>query len=166
MTIKRWLTLLMLSASSAPLLAACERVSQLMGSAYKTDAHLFASTTQLHRYQALAHVGIWSIYHQQAWSMDVCAPMKREGVTFYPVLRKANGFAVINGIWVIKTFREADIHQVGQRHGLTRVSLLPNRFSAVFQSPDIDSYDRLIERLDRDKDIERVVPVLVESGVR
>lgn len=166
MTIKKWLGVAMLGAWFPPVFAACERVAQAAGAAYQSDDTLAASSTQLNRYQALDHLGIWSIYRDPAWQFEQCAPIRRDGVMLYPVLRKSNGYAVINGIWVIKTYRESDVHRLAKRHDLILLSGLPNRFSAVFQSPDVDSYDRLLERLDRDKDIERVVPVLVESGVR
>ena len=148
--------------------SSCDLVKHLAGDDYKTAPLYAASVDKQPDFDAIAQVGIWFIYahpDHQAWFKH-CAPMQRLQSTFYPVLQVADQFAVINGLFLIKPHREQDIHLLEQRYGFNRVSGLPNRFTAVFDVNPVDDYDALIKRLDRDKDIERVVPVLIEAPRR
>lgn len=165
MNFKRFGWLVGLSLISHQAWSSCDLVKHLAGEAYQTAPNYAASIDKQPDLDAIAQVGIWFIYthpNHQAW-FNTCAPIQRSQSTFYPVLQTADQFAVINGLFLIKTHREQDIHLLEKRYGFKLVSALPNRFSAVFDVNPVADYDALIKRLDRDKDIERVAPVLIEA---
>lgn len=154
---------------------ACRLVAQLAGSDYYTNPSLAASMTEPSRvanrfeFQPIDQVGVWHIYqtqHQAWWS--ACAPKTEQGIEFYPVLEmpKWGQHAVVTGTFVIKTHRAEHIGQIETRYGFQQVSYLPNRFSAVFDVNPTDDYDRVLQKLDWDKDIETAIPVLIEPPRR
>lgn len=59
---------------------------------------------------------------------------------------------------------------MAQRYGFKLISGLPNRFTAVFdvnaQVGSTLDYDAILRKLDRDKDIKTVMPVLIEADTR
>lgn len=156
--------------------SACELVAQLAGKHYVTSPQYAASMHYQAELKPLTQVGIWQVYaypqdsENQPTHFEACAPFKRAGVEFFPVLQKQNQFAVVNGLFMIKTHREADIHRMAQRYGFKLISGLPNRFTAVFdvnaQVNSTQDYDAILRQLDRDKDIQTVVPVLIEADTR
>lgn len=156
--------------------SSCELVAQLAGKNYVTSPQYAASMQYQAELEPLTQVGVWQVYaypkntSNPSNHFEACAPFKHEGVEFFPVLQKQNQFAVVNGLFMIKTHREADIHRMTQRYGFKQISGLPNRFTAVFDvNAQVDSaqdYDALLRKLDRDKDIQTVVPVLIEFDTR
>lgn len=146
--------------------SACDVVAQLAGESYQTAERYAATTSLLDHDQPITQVGVWHIYYQDSAWFETCAPIEQNGVAFFPVLQKQNQFSVISGVFVIKTFREPDIHLIAERYGFKALSALPNRFSAVFDVNPSADYDALLKRLDYDKDIERVAPVLIEATSR
>lgn len=156
--------------------SACELVAQLAGKNYVTSPQYAASMQYQAELNPLTQVGVWQVYpypknaFNQAQAFQTCAPIQQADVEFFPVLQKQNKFAVVNGLFMIKTHREADIHRMAQRYGFKLISGLPNRFTAVFDvNAQVDStqdYDEILRKLDRDKDIQTVVPVLIEADTR
>lgn len=156
--------------------SSCELVAQLAGKDYVTSPQYAASMQYLAELNPLTQVGVWQVYaypknaSNQSETFQTCALIQLDGVEFFPVLQMQNRFAVINGLFMIKTHHEADIHRMAQRYGFKLISGLPNRFTAVFDvNAQVDStqdYDEILRKLDRDKDIQVVVPVLIEADTR
>lgn len=176
MNFKQFGVLAGLSLISHQAWSACELVAQLAGKGYVTSPQYVASMQYQAALNPLTQVGVWHVYDypqkspSEPKSFQTCAPIQRAGVEFFPVLQVQNRFAVINGLFMIITHREPDIHRMAQRYGFKLISGLPNRFTAVFdvnaQVGSGQDYDALLRKLDRDKDIKTVMPVLIEADTR
>lgn len=154
----------------------CQLVAQIAGSQYDTRAFWFASLSPPSKLNKkikatlIERNGAWFVYKgEKDWfGLDYCASkqlkIKGEMIEVVPVLyNHQNGrSAVINGVFVIKVYRVSDLSMLSSRYGFKKVSTLPNRFTAIFDTRPQMSYDRMIERLDQDRDIEIVIPVLSE----
>lgn len=161
---------LMLSATAYQ--QACELVAQKAGHSYKVKLNRFASITapedlpQSITAELLTRNGMWFIYKstEDMFTKEQCSPQQRDKINIVPVLfNQSSGHnAVVNGVFLIKTYQEKDINLITNRHNFKKVTQLPNRFSAIFDVKPQDSYDQLIEALDNDKDIEKLVPLLSE----
>lgn len=155
---------------------ACQLVAQMAGKTYEAHPKRFGSLTAPQDMPSdikatyLERNGVWFIYQaDQDWfEVEACAPKTElygdQSIEFVPVLlnRQSGQNAVVNGVFLIKTYREADIDLLESRYGFRKVTPLPNRFTAVFDVKPQASYDRLIETLDRDRDIEFAAPLLSE----
>lgn len=181
--IKKILGLVLLSVVSLPVQAfteACQLVAKMAGPDYENKPNRFGSMQSPDDIpdefgaQLIGRNGGWFIYQgKKAWfDMNHCAPnVKSSGtrvVEIVPVLlnKKTGHNAVINGIFLIKTYRQEHIDLIAKRYGFRKVSPLPNRFTAVFDVKPQTSYDHLIETLDRDRDIEFAAPLLSEPHYR
>jgi hypothetical protein len=142
--------------------AKCDLVAHLAGQDYQAAPDFWASMEVLADNQPVAQVGIWQIYRLEHLSDSHCGQQAWQGHNFLPVLRHRDRFAVIHDVWVIKTHRVEDLARIPERYGFQRVSSLPNRFTAVFNIHPTEDYEAFIKRLDRDKAIDRLIPVLVE----
>lgn len=159
---------------------ACQLVAQMAGPDYQAKPKRFGSLTAPEdmpksvEASFIERNGGWFIYQaSKDWfDVDHCGP-KAQTVgsmtyEFVPVLlnRRTGSNAVVNGVFLIKTYREEHIEQIAERYGFKMVSSLPNRFTAVFDVKPQVSYDKLIETLDRDRDVEFAVPLLSEPHYR
>ncbi|MBF6057966.1 MULTISPECIES: hypothetical protein [Thiomicrorhabdus] len=116
--------------------------------------------------------GAWYIYQTPSlvswFSKENCAPMERtfkeQKIEFMPVLfnRQTGHNAVITGTFVLKTFRAEDIEKVIERYGFKLLTRLPRDNAVIVDVKPTDSYDALIETLDRDKDVDLVAPLFSE----
>lgn len=181
--IKKILGLLVIGMVSLPVQAfteACQLVAQMAGPSYENKPDRFGSMrapsempSELDA-QLIGRNGGWFIYQgKAAWfDVDHCAPIVSaigsRSVEMVPVLlnKKTGHNAVINGIFLIKTYRQEHIDLIAARYGFQKVSPLPNRFTAVFDVKPQTSYDHLIETLDLDRDIEFAAPLLSEPRYR
>lgn len=168
--------IILLSPVAQAYTQACQLVAQMAGPAYQPKPNRFGSLTSPQDMPKSVEVtfleqnGVWFIYQSsQDWfEKETCAP-KTETIDtktyeFLPVLlnKQTGQNAVINGIFLIKTYREKHIDMLESRYGFNKVSPLPNRFTAVFDVKPQASYDKLIETLDRDRDIDFAAPLLSE----
>lgn len=181
--IKKIIGLGLIGMMSLPVQAfteACQLVAQMAGPSYENKPNRFGSMQSPDEMpkaldaQLIGRNGGWFIYQgDTAWfDVDHCAPIIHSvgshSVEMVPVLlNKQSGHnAVINGIFLIKTYRQEHIDLIAERYGFQKVSPLPNRFTAVFDVKPQTSYDHLIETLDQDRDIEFAAPLLSEPHYR
>lgn len=181
--IKKIVGLMFIGMTSLPVQAfteACQLVAQMAGPSYDNKPNRFGSMQSPDEMpeglnvQLVGRNGGWFIYQgDTAWfDVDHCAPIMNSvgshSIEMVPVLlNKETGHnAVINGIFLIKTYRQEHIDLIAKRYGFQKVSPLPNRFTAVFDVKPQTSYDHLIETLDRDRDIEFAAPLLSEPHYR
>jgi hypothetical protein len=172
--------LLITSLSAQAFTEACQLVAQMAGPDYQAKPKRFGSLTAPEdmpksvEASFIERNGGWFIYQaSKDWfDVDHCGPKTQTvGSTTYefvPVLlnRRSGSNAVVNGVFLIKTYREEHIGQIAERYGFKVVTPLPNRFTAVFDVKPQVSYDKLIETLDRDRDVEFAVPLLSEPHYR
>ena len=159
----------------------CELVAQMAGPAYEIRNQRVASLLipeQLpseFQLTLLEQNGGWFIYQADTewFSKTTCAPIIKQDLSqkvyeFSPVLfnRQTGMNAVINGSFLIKTYKEADIDKIAEQYGFVKVTQLPNRFTAIFDVKPQTSYDELLQRLDRDKNIQVAAPLLSEPRYR
>ncbi|MDG4811996.1 hypothetical protein P8629_03150 [Hydrogenovibrio sp. 3SP14C1] len=176
---KQMFVLVLLAWVSFPIYAfteACQLVAQMAGPSYENKPNRFGSMRSPSEMpselgaQFIGRNGGWFIYQgKTAWfDVDHCAPIVSASVEMVPVLlnKKTGHNAVINGIFLIKTYRQEHIDLIAARYGFQKVSPLPNRFTAVFDVKPQTSYDHLIETLDLDRDIEFAAPLLSEPRYR
>lgn len=174
------LVFLVVSSSVQAFTEACQLVAQMAGPDYQAKPKRFGSLTAPEdmpksvEASFIERNGGWFIYQaSKDWfDVDHCGPKAQTvGSTTYefvPVLlnRRSGSNAVVNGVFLIKTYREEHIGQIAERYGFKMVTPLPNRFTAVFDVKPQVSYDKLIETLDRDRDVEFAVPLLSEPHYR
>jgi len=152
---------------------ACQLVAQKAGDSYQTKPNRFATNfapEQLHQdidATLIERSGIWFIYQtdQVQFARLHCAPRKVHDMTMLPVvLNKASGSnAVVNGVFMLQTHRWEDINLIAQQYSFKKITQLPNRFTAIFDVKPQESYDEMIIKLDNDKNIARIVPLLSEK---
>lgn len=158
----------------------CQLVARMAGKSYEPQPLRLASLTAQADMPAelelrfVAQNGGWFIYETAAPWMDKeqCAPLVKlhsnGSVEFAPVLRNsATGQdAVVTASFMIQTYRAEDIDRIAKRYGFRFLTRLPKAGSAIFDVRGVASYDRMLEELDRDKDIQFAVPVLSEPRYR
>lgn len=173
------LSLVMVQPASA-FTQACQLVAKMAGPAYETKALRVASFTAEaempldFKLSFLEQNGAWFVYQtEQSWfDKESCAPLKKRfenrDIEFAPVLfNKSTGRnAVITPSFLIKTYNKADIDKMAGRYGFKMLTHLPRGSSAIFDVTGVLSYDRMLEELDRDKDIQVAAPVLSEPRYR
>jgi len=172
---------LMVSAQSAlAFTEGCQLVAKMAGPAYETDALKVASFTppdqmpDVFELDYLDRSGAWFVYQsEQTWfTKERCAPLSKTHKTmtfeFAPVIknRKQGQHAVITPSFMIKTYNKPDIEKMAERYGFKLLTELPSGGSAIFDVSGQTSYDRMLEILDRDKDIRYAAPVLSEKRYR
>lgn len=173
-----WYALCILPIKGFAFTQPCERVAQIAGEDYEVRPNWFASLSapaDLLRGNTAGIVernGAWYIYEVPVspFKKEACAPklwdVGKKQAEIVPVLynRVLGKSAVINGRFVIKVYRVRHLNQLAKRYEINKVSVLPNRFTAIFDVRPQNSYDLLIEQLDRDRDVELVAPVLSEPN--
>ncbi|MDX1352714.1 MAG: hypothetical protein R3254_06855, partial [Thiomicrorhabdus sp.] len=120
----------------------------------------------------LENHGAWYVYQTEtSWfTKESCAPLTKKSlldgstVLFMPVLLNKNTGhnAVITGTFIIKTYRTRNLKDVMARYHFKPLSPLPNPQSMIVDVKPTNSYDLLIEALDRDKDVVLALPLLSE----
>lgn len=168
--------LTLVNHSANAYLQACQLVAEKAGKSYQVKTLRFATVVAPEDLpknltaNLLERNGMWFIYQaeDELFSKAECASQKKHGIEILPVLfnRSSGHNAVINGVFAIKTYREKDIHLVANKHNFRKITQLPNRFTAIFDVKPQSSYDALIEQLEDDKDIEKLVPLLSEPRNR
>jgi hypothetical protein len=114
--------------------------------------------------------GAWFIYKTEHpdLSYTLCAPLSRTFQTksyeFMPVfLNKQTGVnAVLTGTFIIKSYQPEDLDKIVTRYGFKLLTRLPNPLTAIVDVLPQESFDSLLETLDRDKDVQFAVPILSE----
>ena len=168
--------LIFATANSFSYVQPCQLVAQVAGDHYETRPVWFASLSPPANFKAGLKVelvernGAWFIYkgHNAWFDLDECSTkhITVEGKTLavLPTLynQQTTKSAIINGTFIIKVYRVDDLKKIAKRYRFKKVSPLPNRFAAIFDVRPQLSYDRMIEILDGDRDIEFVIPVLSE----
>lgn len=158
----------------------CQLVAKMAGPTYDNQPKRIASFTpntempEEWNLTLLEQNGGWFIYQaDESWfDKETCAPLKKwhqnKEIEFAPVLlnRTSGRNAVITPSFLVKTYQKADIDKIGERYGFKLLTLLPRGGSAIFDVSGVVSYDRMLEELDRDKDIQVAVPVLSEPRYR
>lgn len=160
---------------------ACQLVAQMAGPAYETEPLRVASfegPDDMPSEFGLAFLGqngAWFIYQAEAtWFVDreTCIPKIRlygnKRFEFSPVLinQQTGHNAVVTPSFMLKTYREEDIHKIAERYDFRLLTLMPSGKAAIFDVSGVASYDKMLEELDRDKDIQFAVPVLAEPRHR
>lgn len=157
----------------------CQLVAQMAGNnEYQQQPMRIASLNSAQQLpkqwnlQLLENHGAWYVYQtEKPWfSKEGCAPLTKKSsldgstVLFMPVLlnKKTGHNAVITGTFIIKTYRQRDLAKVLKRYHFMPMSPLPNPNSMIVDVKPTDSYDLLIQTLDRDKDVELALPLLSE----
>lgn len=172
----KWGLLILLFGSSNSLWAytqPCQLVNQMAGMEdYQTKPMRLATMTppdELSRkfeLPLLERHGSWFIYQTpQAWyGKEQCAPLVKNGVEFMPVLlnRHTGHNAVLTGTFLLKVYRSRHLKPVIERYGLKLITYLPKSDSAIVDVRPVDSYDKLIERLDIDRDVQLIAPIFSE----
>ena len=161
------------SAYSEP----CQLVAQMVDSKlYKQQPQRMASMASPGSFSAeigltlLESHGAWHIYQTPAVWMgkEQCAPLTKtfgeKRFLFMPVLlNKESGHnAVITGTFIVKVYRKQHWDRVIQKYGFKVLSPLPSPKAMIVDVKPTDSYDLLIRRLDKDKDVVLALPLLSE----
>ena len=161
----------------------CQLVAKMAGPAYQTAPQMVGSFTTPETMPAefelnyLERSGAWFIYQTEtSWfGKESCAPLikttqagKIQTVDFSPVIKNSQQgqFAVVTPSFMIKTYNKPDIDKMAQRYGFKLLTELPSGGAAIFDVSGQTSYDRMLETLDRDKDIRYAAPVLSEKRYR
>lgn len=158
----------------------CQWVARMAGPAYETSHQHVGSFAAPHTMPSELNLtfversGGWFIYETaESWfHKENCAPVaktvKQTPWTFAPVLRNKRQaqYAVVTPSFMIKTHNKADIELMAERYGFRLLTRLPRGSSAIFDVSGVESYDRMLEELDRDKDIDYAAPVLAEKRYR
>jgi len=168
--------LLMATTSSNAYLQACQLVAEKAGKSYQIKPNRFASIVSPEELpksvpaSLIERNGMWFIYQASdiQFEEQQCAPQKTNGIEIIPVIyNQTSGHnAVINGVFAIKTYNEKDIHLIADKYNVRKITQLPNRFTAIFDVKPQRSYDELIETLEKDKNIEKMIPLLSEPRYR
>ncbi|MDG6773653.1 hypothetical protein QCB45_04860 [Thiomicrorhabdus sp. ZW0627] len=158
----------------------CQLVAKMAGPAYENQPKRIASFTQMKEMPEewnltlLEQNGGWFVYEtDQSWfDKETCAPVKKwhnnQSIEFSPVLlnRSTGRNAVITPSFIVKTYQKSDIDKISARYGFKLLTMLPRGGSAIFDVSGVTSYDRMLEELDRDKDVQVAAPVLSEPQYR
>ena len=175
--------LMSVSQTSVAFTEGCQLVSKMAGPAYQTAPQMVGSFTSPETMPTefelnyLERSGAWFIYQtEQSWfTKETCAPLikttqagKMQSVEFSPVIKNSQQgqFAVVTPSFMIKTYNKPDIDKMAQRYGFKLLTELPSGGVAIFDVSGQPSYDRMLEILDRDKDIRYAAPVLSEKRYR
>lgn len=160
---------------------ACQLVAQMAGNQeYQQQPLRVASMVSPDRLPQdwglteLERHGAWFVYKTpEPWmSKETCAPIEKwvgsDKVEFMPVLlnRQTGHNAVVTGAFIIKIYRKRHWEKVMQKYGFKMLSPLPNPRAMIVDVKPTDSYDLLIQALDRDKDVELGLPLLSEPRTR
>lgn len=157
----------------------CQLVAQMAGNKeYEQQPKRIASMTRPDnmpkewQLSLLENHGAWFVYQTEvSWfTKERCAPIQKRVenhssiVEFMPVLlnQKTGHNAVITGTFIIKTYRTRNLKEVIQRYQFKTLSPLPNPQSMIVDVKPTQSYDELIQALDRDKDVVLALPLLSE----
>ncbi|MEA3404404.1 MAG: hypothetical protein U9R28_01545 [Pseudomonadota bacterium] len=174
------ISLMAVSHTSFAFTEACQFVAKMAGPAYETSSFNVASFTtpeqmpKAFELQSVDRSGAWFIYQTEAewFTKETCAPLSKQyetqKVDFAPVLknRSQGQYAVVTSSFMLKTYNKEDIHKMAERYGFRLLTLLPSGGAAIFDVSGETSYDRMLEILDRDKDIRYAAPVLSEKRYR
>ncbi len=175
MKITAILMLILLTSISTQLKAfthACTLVADKAGNSYQPQPNRFASIVPPNKIpinmqaSLIERNGVWFIYQTDntIFASNQCAPQIINNIEIVPVIFNQNSGsnAVINGVFMIKTHHEDDIHLIANKYNFKKVTQLPNRFTAIFNVKPQTSYDELIIKLLADKNIAKLVPLLTE----
>ncbi|WP_321324789.1 hypothetical protein [Thiomicrorhabdus sp.] len=157
----------------------CQLVAKMAGNnEYQQEPNRIASLNppadipKEWKLELLENHGAWYVYQtDKPWfTKENCAPLTKKSlkdnskVLFMPVLlnKKTGHNAVVTGTFIIKVYHKRDLPKVVKRYGFLPVSPLPNPESMIVEVRTTDSYDLLIQTLDRDKDVDLALPLLSE----
>lgn len=120
--------------------------------------------------ELLERQGGWYVYHTPfAWfEKQTCGPQlktfEQKRFQFMPVLlNKMTGRnAVLTGTFILKTYRTEHLQEVIDRYGFKMVTRLPKANTAIIDVKPIQSYDDMIETLDKDRDVDLIAPIMSE----
>jgi hypothetical protein len=171
---------IMFSGPVSAFTGACQWVAKMAGPGYSVQPLKVASFTAPEELPEGLHLtllersGGWFVYQTQAswFTKETCAPVQKVVANtvfdFVPVLlNEATGRnAVVTSSFMLKTYRQGDIDKMAERYGFRLLTLLPSGNAAIFDVSGATSYDRMLEQLDRDKDVQFAVPVLAEPHYR
>ncbi|MBO1923129.1 hypothetical protein [Thiomicrorhabdus sp. 6S3-12] len=168
---------LFLSFQVQAYLLPCQLVTQMAGSdVYEAKLQRVASMTAPEDLPAamglelLERHGGWYIYQTpEPWfERRTCGPQLRtvqgKNFQFMPVLlnKKTGRNAVLTGTFLLKTYRAKHLDEVIERYGFRLVTRLPKPDTVIIDVKPIQSYDDMIEMLDKDRDVELVAPLMSE----
>ena len=172
--------LLSVSQASMAFTEGCQQVAKMAGPAYQTAPLKVGSFTAPENMPAEFELryaersGAWFIYESaESWfTKETCAPLTKthrsQAFEFSPVVKNSqeSQFAVVTPSFMIKTYNKSDIDKMAQRYGFKLLTELPSGGAGIFDVTGHSSYDRMLEILDRDKDIRYAAPVLSEKRYR
>ena len=172
--------LMVFAQSASAFTEGCQLVAQMAGKAYKADTSKVASFTppekmpEAFQLEYLTRSGAWFVYQtESSWfTKENCAPLSKQHGTltfeFAPVVknRQEGQYAVITPSFMINTYNKGDIGKMADRYGFKLLTELPSGKAGIFDVSRQSSYDRMLEILDRDKDIQFAAPVLSEKRYR
>lgn len=168
--------LLFMATPSFAYLQACQLVAEKAGKQYHSEPNRFASVSapedlpESFSATLIERNGMWFIYQadDEWFGKEECAPKTVQGIETVPVLlnKQSGGNAVVNGAFLIKTWQVKHIDEIAPRYHFVKITQLPNRFTAIFDTKPQTSYDQLIEKLESEKDIEIFAPMLSEPRYR
>ncbi|MBN2865066.1 MAG: hypothetical protein JXK16_03595 [Thiotrichales bacterium] len=172
--------LLSFSQASLAFTEGCQLVAKMAGPAYQTAPQMVGSFTSpdnmpvAFELNYVERSGAWFVYQtEQSWfTKETCAPLtkphKNQVFEFSPVVKNSQQgqFAVVTPSFMIKTYNKPDIDKMAQRYGFKLLTELPSGGAGIFDVSGQPSYDRMLEILDRDKDIRYAAPVLSEKRYR
>ncbi len=150
----------------------CQLVADKAGASYQPKPGRFATTFAPEDLPSSLSVsllernGIWFIYQAKSrvFEKKGCAPKVLSNVPIKPVLfnRESGINAVVNGVFLIQTYQAKDLNTLAKKYGFKKVTQLPNRFTAIFDTNPQPSYDSLVQILKKDANIAKLVPLLSE----
>lgn len=172
-----FLSSVFITSSAHAYLLPCQLVTQMAGSKiYEAKLQRVASMTAPQdlpsefNLELLERQGGWYVYHTPvSWfERQTCGPQlktfEQKRFQFMPVLlNKMTGRnAVLTGTFILKTHRAEHLQEVINRYGFKMVTRLPKANAAIIDVKPIQSYDDMIEELDKDRDVDLVAPIMHE----
>lgn len=173
------MSLVTFSQASLALDEPCARVAEMAGPAYQTAPLQMGSFTAPDKMPAMFDLtlaersGAWFIYSSpHSWFAEGCGPVNRNHQTerfeFAPVLQnhKQGQRVVVTPSFMVKTYKAEELETLAQRYDFKLLTRLPSGTAAIFDVGAQRSYDRMLERLERDTTVQYAVPVLPEKRYR
>lgn len=182
-TLQTTLMALGLSVFATPSMAltqACDVVAKKSGAPYQTQNSTFASkkapglVEKVVSAELKTRLGQWYIYqsNDEVFAKDKCAPMRLQSeqgeIDVTPVLwnQMAQRYAVIRPVFLVKAHQASDLTEVMKTFNLTEQTMLPDSRMGLFEIPDTESYDDLVENMNADSKILFAAPMLSEQRYR
>lgn len=159
----------------------CQLVTQMAGSQiYEAKLQRVAIMTAPQdlpselNLELLQRHGGWYVYQTPvSWfEKQTCGPLIKtindKPLQFMPVLlnKMTGNNAVLTGTFILKTYRPEHLQEVINRYGYKLVTRLPKANAAIIDVKPIQSYDDMIEELDKDRDVDLIAPIMSEPRFR